>query len=77
MKLRCNFCKFQKDDFCVKLKQDLPNAFAKLYYGGAVGSQAKNTVCNVEVEAETKTEDFVTFQICAPTAEEKLVCAEQ
>ncbi len=73
MKLRCNFCKFKKDDFCTKLKEDLPNGFAKLRLGGAVGAQPKNTVCKVEVEVTAKKEDFVNFQVWAPSKKEKLI----
>jgi hypothetical protein len=72
MKLRCNFCKFQKDDFCTKLKEDLPNRFAKLHLGGVVGAQPKNTACKVEVEVTAKNEDFVTFQVWAPRKKEKV-----
>jgi hypothetical protein len=62
MNFRCNFCKFQKDDFCTKIK-DLSSGFAKLHFGGWVGAQPKNTVCKVEVEVAARNEDFVTFQV--------------
>jgi hypothetical protein len=75
MKLRCNFCKFQKDDFCTKLKEDLPSGLAKLRLGGVVGAQPKNTVCKVEVEVTAKNEDFVTFQVWALRKKEKITYA--
>jgi len=75
MKLRCNFCKFQKDDFCTKLKEDLPSGFAKLHLGGVVGTQPKNTVCKVEVKVAAKNEDFVTFQVWVPRKKEKVTYA--
>jgi hypothetical protein len=73
MKLRCDFCKFQKDDFCTKLKEDLPNGYAKLNFGGTVGAQPKNTICKVDVEIVAKNEDSITFQVWAPTKKEKVI----
>lgn len=75
MKLRCDFCKFEKDDFCTKLKENLPNEVAKLHFGGAVGAKPKNTVCKVNVEVAAKNEDFVTFQVWTPTKKEKVIYA--
>jgi hypothetical protein len=77
MKLRCNFCKYQKDDFCTKLQENLSNSFVKLHLGGVVGAIAENTTCKVEVEAAPKEEEFVTFQVWTPTQKEKATYAAQ
>ena len=37
VELRCNCCEHLKDGYCEKLHEDLPNGFAKLFYGGANG----------------------------------------
>jgi hypothetical protein len=37
VELRCNTCPCFANGFCKKLKVNLPNGLAKLYYGGVVG----------------------------------------
>jgi hypothetical protein len=80
MKLRCDFCKYNKEEFCVKLDEELLNNFAKLYFGGAVGVYAGNivndSICGIEVKAKRR-DDFIAFQALAPTEEEKAICPTQ
>ena len=53
-KLRCNSCKYHNSGFCVKLKEGLPHALAKLFYGGAVslysGTATYPSECGIEKE---------------------------
>jgi hypothetical protein len=54
--LRCNTCKYHDSGFCVKLKEGLPHALAKLFYGGAVslysGVVTYSGECGIENEQE-------------------------
>jgi len=58
--LRCNTCKHHNSGFCAKLKEDLPNVLAKLFYGGAVslysGVVAFSGECGIENEQERGTD---------------------
>jgi len=66
--LRCNTCKHHNSGFCVKLKEDLPNVLAKLFYGGAVslysGGVAYSGECGIEKEQEHVTE--VELEVIVP-----------
>ena len=59
-KFRCNTCKHLNFDFCDKLKEELPNDLAKLFYGGAVGlysgSVTYPSTCGIEKENKTEVE---------------------
>jgi len=58
--LRCNTCKHLNSGFCVKLKEELPNVLAKLFYGGAVslysGVFTYSGECGIEKEEGRGTE---------------------
>jgi hypothetical protein len=57
--LRCNTCKYHDSGFCVKLKEELPNVLAKLFYGGAFslysGLVTYPGECGVEKEQKRET----------------------
>lgn len=52
--LRCNNCVNLKQGFCRKIKEDVPNTLAKLFYGGAIaiysGTLAYPSQCGIEKE---------------------------
>jgi len=58
--LRCNTCKHLNSGFCFKLKEELPNVLAKLFYGGAVslysGVVTYSGECGIEKEEGRGTE---------------------
>lgn len=58
--LRCNTCKHLNSGFCVKLKEELPNVLAKLFYGGAIslysGIITYPSECEIEKEQKRETE---------------------
>jgi hypothetical protein len=57
--LRCNTCKYHDSGFCVKLKEGLPHALAKLFYGGAIslysGIVTYPSECGIEKEQKRET----------------------
>lgn len=56
VELRCNNCPNLSNGFCTKLKVELSNGFAKLYYGGAIGVYYGNVTypskCGVKEEVK-------------------------
>jgi hypothetical protein len=46
MELKCNNCKNNNLEFCLKLKEFLPNGFAKLYFGGIVSDEQHKGICS-------------------------------
>ena len=57
-KFRCNTCKHFSFDFCNKLKEEVSNDLAKLFYGGAVGLYSGTvtypSTCGIEKEPKHK-----------------------
>jgi hypothetical protein len=68
--LRCNTCKYHYSGFCAKLKEGLPHALAKLFYGGAIslysGIVTYPSECGVEHEAELEVGAFVPESLPRP-----------
>ena len=53
---RCDHCVHLKQDYCSKMKEQVPNRLAKLFYGGVVGIYsgmiAYPSKCGIEKEKE-------------------------
>jgi hypothetical protein len=45
MELCCNICLSSQNEYCQKLKEALPNGFAKQYFGGIVDNAKFKGIC--------------------------------
>ena len=45
LQFKCDSCKDNNNEFCMKLKEFLPNGFAKLYFGGIIDDEAHKGIC--------------------------------
>jgi hypothetical protein len=47
MKLNCNICPQNQNDYCTKLKQILVNGYAKQFFGGIIDNAKFKGICRV------------------------------
>ena len=61
--LRCDSCAHLKEGFCSKLKEEVPNGLAKLFYGGTEGIYEGTVTypskCGIEKEKEVEMGELV------------------
>jgi hypothetical protein len=58
LKYKCDFCKYKKDDFCVKLQENLSSDSIKLLLGGTI----KKSKCDGTLQ-RMNSQDFLSFQL--------------
>ncbi len=69
--LRCNSCKYLQDNYCLILKEVLPNGLAKLHYGGAIGVYSGGieyrSKCGLKENVKPEIKENIEFQILDST----------